>query len=253
MIIELTPTQWIAALVGAVFVGLAKTGFPGVGILSVVLFACVMPARASTGLALPLLIVADVVAVISYHRLAVWKYLIRLAPWAVLGIVVGRFAMERLNDAWAARLIGIILVVLIAVQIWRSRSEAGRRLQEHLPESRVFAGGMGLLAGFTTMVANAAGSIMTLYMLAMKLPKMQFMGTGAWYFFLLNWFKVPFSVNLGLITRESLWLDLYLAPVVIAGALLGRKLIGSINQNTFELIALGFAFLGALRLIQSSF
>src|SRR5262245_34102287 len=94
---DLTALQWAAALAGGFLFGLAKTGVPGVGTLAVALFASVFPAAQSTGIVLPLLIVADVVAVVSYHKLAVWKYLIRLAPWAVIGIVIGYFAMQLLK------------------------------------------------------------------------------------------------------------------------------------------------------------
>jgi uncharacterized membrane protein YfcA len=99
------------------------------------------------------------------------------------------------------------------------------------------------------MVANAAGPIVTMFLLAMRLPKMNFMGTAAWYFLALNVFKVPFSVSLGLINARSLWLDAPLIGCSIAGALWGRKILPRLNQEAFEILALAFTGIAAARLL----
>jgi len=232
-------------LLGAATIGLSKTGIPGVGIFAVALFATVLPARESTGLVLPLLIVGDCVAVGSYFRHAVWSHLWRLFPWAVTGILIGFFAMEQLNNYAVGKLIGVILVVMVIVHVWRRYFMKS----DEVPHGIWFAAAMGLFAGFTTMVANAAGPIMILYLLAMALPKMEFMGTAAIYAFILNWFKVPLSQHLGLITPHSLSLDLALAPMIIIGALGGRKLLPVINQQYFEWIALALTVMAAFKLL----
>jgi hypothetical protein len=108
---------------------------------------------------------------------------------------------------------------------------------------------MGVLAGFTTMVANAAGPVMILYLLAVGLPKLSFIGTGAWFFLLVNAFKVPFSVHLGLINGESLMLDAVLLLPMVPGALLGPVIVRRMNQNVFENVALVLAVVAAFKLI----
>lgn len=242
---SLQPWQWAALFLGAATIGLAKTGIPGIGIFAVALFATVIPARESTGIVLPLLIVGDCVAVSSYFRHAVWVHLWRLFPWAVAGILLGFAAMGHLNNYATGKLIGVILVVMVVVHVWRRYYMKS----DQVPHRIWFAAGMGLLAGFTTMVANAAGPIMILYLLAMYLPKMEFMGTSAIYAFLLNWFKVPLSHHLGLINLHSLSLDLALAPMIIIGALGGRKLLPVINQQYFEWIALALTVVAAFKLL----
>lgn len=237
--------QWVALFLGAATIGLAKTGIPGIGIFAVALFATVIPARESTGLVLPLLIVGDCVAVGSYFRHAVWSHLWRLFPWAVVGILIGFFAMGKLDNYATSKLIGVILVLMVAVHVWRRYFMKS----DEVPHEIWFAAGMGLLAGFTTMIANAAGPIMVLYLLAMALPKMEFMGTAAIYACILNWFKVPLSHHLGLITPQSLGLDLALAPLIIIGALGGRKLLPIINQNYFEWLALALTVIAAFKLL----
>lgn len=236
--------QWVFAVTGAILVGLSKTGIPGIGIFAVALFALVYPAREATGLVLPLLILADIVAVRTYHRHAVWSHLWRLFPWAAVGIVIGYFTMGYLDSQAIARLIGAILLAMVGLHLWRKTLK-----EEDIPSGILFAASMGLLAGFTTMVANAAGPIMVLYLLAMQLPKMAFIGTGAWYFFILNSFKVPFGVNLGIIAGNSLLLNGVLAPFVVGGALWGRALLPRIDQRLFESAALFLAVIAGLKLL----
>jgi uncharacterized membrane protein YfcA len=251
MHLDLGTWQWVLVILGALAVGLAKTGIPGIGILAVATFALVLPARESTGTLLPLLICADIVAVTAYRRHAVWSHLWRLMPWAAAGIVIGYFALGWINDRQVQRLIGGILIALVCLQYAR-RKQAARepeQAEESVPHSPWFAITMGLLAGFTTMVSNAAGPIMILYLLAMRLPKMEFIGTAAWYFLILNLFKVPFSYDLELISGRSLLFDAKLAPFALAGALCGRWIIRFIDQRLFENLALSFTLLAGLRLV----
>lgn len=118
-----------------------------------------------------------------------------------------------------------------------------------MPHSAWFAALTGFLAGFTTMVANAAGPVMGLYLLAIGLPKLAFIGTGAWFFMLVNALKVPFSARLGLIHGDSLKMDALLLLPMIPGALLGPILLKRINQRAFETMVLALTVLAALRLL----
>ncbi len=190
-------------------VGVSKAGIPGLGTLFVPLFALVLPARESTGALLPLLIIGDVFAVAFYRRHASWHHLVRLLPWAAGGIVI----------------------VMLTLNVWRSVF----RKDAPVPAWPWLSAVTGLLAGATTMVANAAGPVMLIYLLAMRLPKNEFLGTSAWFFFLVNITKVPFSAGLGLITPSSLVLDGILAPAVVAGAFLGVWAAKRIPEKPFEI------------------
>jgi uncharacterized membrane protein YfcA len=240
------PWQWLALAVAAFFFGLSKTGIPGISILSVGLLANLMPAKAATGVVLPMLIFADVFAYLVYRKELDWRRVGRLLPWAVGGVVLGWLALGRINDAQTARAVGAILVAMLALTWWRRR----RRADEAAAHAPAWFGPvMGLFAGVTTMIANAAGPVMTLYLLAMRLNKLEFLGTGAAFFLLINWIKVPFAVNLGLITPASLTLNLWLLPAVAAGALLGRPLVARMNQQVFENVALVFAAVASVKLL----
>jgi uncharacterized membrane protein YfcA len=121
-----------------------------------------------------------------------------------------------------------------------ARSEAGSRPAPPREPSHGGAGTAvyGTLAGFTTMVANAGGPVMSLYLLAARFPVQQFLGTAAWFFLAVNVAKTPFSVALGLISPGSLLLDALLAPAVVVGALVGRRVARRIDQAVFERLVL---------------
>ncbi|PTX90820.1 sulfite exporter TauE/SafE family protein [Opitutus sp. ER46] len=237
--------DWAVAILAAVLVGLSKTGISGLGMLSVVLFAQILPAKQATGLVLPLLCFGDLVAVASYRRHATWHLLWRLFPWTALGVVIGYLALGRINEQQTRWLIGGIVLALVGLHLVRRRRQGG----EEAEHGAWFAPTIGILAGFTTLVANAAGPLMVIYLLAMRLPKLEFMGTGAVFFMLLNLFKVPFMVHLGLINSASFGINLLLAPAVFGGAWVGRKLLHRINQRVFENLALFLSAAAALELM----
>ena len=242
------PWQWVLLLAGAFFVGLSKTGITGLSIMFVAVFANLMPARQATGLVLPLLIVGDLCAVGLYRRHTQWSHLWKLFPWTIGGVLLGWGALQALNDGQTKRLVGLVLALMLAVHLWR-QWKAGREAQMVAVAPWWFAALTGLMAGFATQVSNAAGPVMMLYLLAMRLPKLEFLGTGAVFFLLLNWFKVPFMVQLGLINAVSLSLNLKLAPAVLLGATIGRLVAGSINQRVFERVALILTAIATLRLL----
>ncbi|MGC8976488.1 MAG: sulfite exporter TauE/SafE family protein [Candidatus Ratteibacteria bacterium] len=227
----------------AFLIGVSKTGIPGVGILAISLTAIALPTKVSTGLILPMLIIGDIFAVIYYRKKAIWKYVIRLLPFAATGVIIGYFLMGKVNDKQLSKFIGFIILTILFLNLYWNKKEI------KVPERFYFAVIMGIFAGITTMMANAAGPILIIYLLAMKLPKTEFVGTGAWYFFILNWFKVPFSVNLGLINLYSLKLNFLLSPGVCIGAICGIFFLKKIPQKLFNQIVQILTFLSALKLI----
>ncbi len=238
--------EWVFVGVAALLIGMAKAGLAGMGMVSIVIVASVMPARESTGAILTLLIVADLFAIVAYRAHAVWAKVFRLLPPAVAGILVGWWVMPMIDPAIYGRVIGWVTLGLLVVLTVQRRSAGLRRVVSGNPAAGWIAGGLG---GVATMLANAAGPVMTIYLLACGLPKLAFVGTAAWFFFIVNVTKVPISAGMGLITAESLWMTLVLSPVVIAGGFLGRWVIGWIRQDVFERLVVGFAGLAAVRLV----
>jgi uncharacterized protein len=245
--VHLSYGQWIWLAVAAFCSGLSKTGITGLGILPVVVFANLLPPRESTGALLPLLLCGDVFGVLFFRKHASWPHLWRLFAWVIAGVVAGYFVLGRVNNEQVQRMIGVILLVMVTLHWWRGRQQDD--LAARLPHSIWFTALMGILAGFATMVANAAGPVMVLYLLAIGLPKLVFIGTGAWFFMLVNAFKVPFSMKLGLITRNSLLMDAILVLPMVPGALLGPRILKHINQGAFERLVLILTLAGTIRLL----
>ena len=242
--IALEPWSWVLAAVAAVIIGVSKTGIGGLGMLAVVIFAQIMPAKQATGIVLPLLCFGDIVGATLYRKHASWHHVWRLLPWTAAGVVLGYFALDLIDDRQARLLIGVIVLGLVAMHLIR------RRFSGHEAEHGAwFAPTIGVLAGFTTLVANAAGPLMAVYLLAMRMPKLDYVGTGAVFFLLLNLFKVPFMLHLGLINGSSFSLNLALAPLVFAGAWLGRNLVTRIDQQAFENLALALSVLAGVKLL----
>jgi uncharacterized protein len=238
---HLTTLQWAFLALGAFSVGISKTGIPGLGIVSVVIFSLILPPAFATGAALMVLICADVLAITIHRKTGDFKQILRLMPWTVAGIVLGAFFFQQLKqqEALLKQSLGALLFIVAGLALWR-------RMQKELPELPKWAAPLtGLGAGFTTMVANAAGPVSTLYLLAMRLPKAAFLGTAAWFFFFINWIKVPIGVGFGMISLDSLKFAIWLFPAAILGALVGKPLGEKLDQKRFEVLALTLTFLGS--------
>ncbi len=246
MLPAFTPAQWVVALLSALCIGVNKSGLPGLSLLYVATFAQLFPGQASTGVVLPMLVVGDISAVCLYRRHAEWRYIGRTLPIALGGVVLGWALMHAVPRADFRRIIGGIVLTLVWVQLARSWRP---NWFVHLPHSAVFAGVMGLIAGVTTMVANAAGPVMGIYFLVVGLAKGGFVGTMSWFFLILNVFKLPFSWQLGLIQPQSLLFNALLTPLVVAGLFLGRWLVAKLPQKTFDTLVLAFAALAAGKLL----
>ncbi|MFE7752743.1 sulfite exporter TauE/SafE family protein [Streptomyces sp. NPDC057428] len=250
-----TITLWqLAALAAAsTLVGFSKTAVSGANTISLAVFAAVLPARQSTGVLLPILIAGDVLAVLVYRRHAHWPTLLRLFPAVAVGVAAGTLFMMWADDAAVRTSIGAILLFMAGVTVWRRRARPEEAADEDTSGptgvGRLKARSYGVLGGFTTMVANAGGPVMSLYLLSAGFRKLGFLGTSAWFFLIVNTSKVPFSVGLGLIDAQSLLLDAALVLFVIPGAYLGRACVGRINQKLFDRIVIGATVLGGLQLL----
>ena len=252
---HLTGIQWIIWLSAALFVGVSKTGLPGVGILVVPLLAYGFGGRLSIGVMLPMLIMGDIFAVAWYRRHAQWDKLVGLLPWVVVGMVFGTAALAAIGRSKAAdptnTVIGALVLVMVTVHLLRNK--LGEQFQ---PTSPIGVAGTGMAAGFSTTVSNAAGPVMQMYMTAHKLSKEAFMGTIAWYFFIINVSKFPIYVVLSkieptkpIVTTQSLLFNLAIGPAIVVGVFIGKWLLPRISQKSFEGIVILLATIGALKLM----
>lgn len=244
--------QWVLGLTGAFFIGLGKGGLPGLGNLTIVFYVYAFGGKPSVGVLLPVLMCADLVAVTVYRREPSWPHVWKLLPWMVVGIVVGYFFFAVLDEEQVRQVIGGILLFMTALHFlrrWIRYRYPGKA--DAVPHSLGFRMGTGILGGFATMVANAAGPVAQLYLLSVGLPKMVFIGTGAWCFLFVNWIKVPFFIDLDLINGGSLPLSLAMAPAAMVGVLVARKVITYVPQWLFDWLIWVFIVLAAINMVMT--
>lgn len=232
---HLTALQWLAIGFAVFLLGLSKSGIKGVSIIIVVILAFVFGEKASTGILLPMLICADILAVIYYNRHADWSIIKKLIPWMIIGVLVGVWIGNDISEIIFKRLMAVIIIVSVVIMFYIEK-----RKSNNIPTNKLFSIGMGFLTGFTTMIGNLAGPISNIYFLTMRFRKNEFIGTAAWLFFIINIFKLPFHIFIWkTVTVESLVLNSVLIPAVIIGFLLGAyivKLISNVNYRRFILI-----------------
>tara|TARA_R110002049_G_scaffold110162_8_gene259201 strand:- start:284 stop:1048 length:765 start_codon:yes stop_codon:yes gene_type:complete len=232
---NLTVLQWAAIGFAVFLLGLSKSGIKGIGIIIVVILAFVFGEKASTGILLPMLICADVFAVIYYNRHAQWNIIKKLIPWMIAGVLVGVWVGNDISEMLFKRLMAIIIIVSVLIMFYSESRKSNK-----VPTNKLFSSGIGFLAGFTTMIGNLAGPISNIYFLAMRFPKNEFIGTAAWLFFIINVFKLPFHIFVWkTVTLDTLVLNSVLIPAVIIGFFLGAyivKLISNVNYRRFILI-----------------
>lgn len=194
---------------------------------------------------LPILSIADLFAVWYYHRHTKWSHLIRLFPWAAIGIISGTYVGDQINDEIFRVIMAIIILGSLLVMVWQERGK-----ERNIPKGLWFAILLGILGGFTTMVGNLAGSVMALYLLTMRFPKNQYIGTAAWFFTIVNWFKIPFHVFVWeTITLNSFLLDLTALPVIAVGAFLGITVVKKIPEKSYRWFIIIMTGLAALFMI----
>lgn len=239
---EVSLTSWILATLAAFVIGMSKAGIKGIAVINVTFMALAFGAKESTGMVVPLLILADIFAVIYYNRHTQWSYVFKVLPWMVFGLVIGVFIGKDLPESLFRIGMAIIIIITVFMMYWWDRKKV-----KTVPTHWAFSSSIGTLAGITTMVGNLAGAFSNIYFLAMRLPKNHFIGTAAWLFLIINVLKLPFHFFVWeTITWESLVLNVKLLPGIFLGFFVGIRIIKLINEEFFRKMILVLTALGAL-------
>jgi uncharacterized membrane protein YfcA len=229
-------------LMVAIFTGMSKTGVHGAGMLAVPLLANVFGGQSSSGVLLPMLVMADVLGVWYYHRHASWTHLKILFPWAALGVILGTVVGNHIDDEIFKIIMAVIILMSVVVMLWLERGH-----REDVPHQTTFAITTGILGGFTSMVGNLAGTVMAVYLLSIRLPKNAFIGTTAWFFMATNWFKVPFHVFAWkTITVNTFLFDLLALPFIIIGAYLGIIIVRQLSEKVYRWFIIAMTIVAAV-------
>ena len=241
----LSTGDWLWLMFSAVIIGGSKAGLRGMGMLAVPIMAAIFGGKISAGLVLPMLIIADIFAVLYYNRDADWSYIWKLLPAAMVGVLIGLIVGLYINDDTFKIVMGLIVIGGLILMVAQER----KALPQALTQSYTFGAFFGLLGGFSTMIGNAAGPVMAVYLLAVHLPKNSFIGTGAWYFLIINLFKFPLHLFIWkTISWESLKVNLLSVPAILLGIWLGIVVIKHIPEKEFRYFVIVMTFIAALRL-----
>jgi uncharacterized membrane protein YfcA len=218
---DLTPGYLLLFLFVALVLGMAKAGLSGIGLSIVPVMALIFGAKESTGVLLPMLIIADIMAVIYYRKNAVWKHILRILPWVAIGILIALITGNLINDnQFRIVLLTVVWIMLILMVLNDMRKKQGKEI----PENHFFASLMGL-----------AGPVFTLYFLAMRLPKKEFIGTGAWLYLIMNCGKLPLQIFVWkTISVNSLVLNLISIPVIAAGIVIGIYIVKLFPEKVYR-------------------
>jgi len=243
---ELNIYEWLLVILCGMLIGMSKTGLSGAGLFVVPVFAGIFGGKPSVGLVLPMLIIADFFAVRYYNRHAEWKYVLKLLPWALAGILIALIVGENIDDQHFQILIVVVVLVGIALMVYQDL----RRKKVSVPDYWWFAAILGLSGGFATMIGNAAGPILSLYLLSMRLPKNIYIGTGAWFFFIVNLSKVPLHIFFWeTITWESLKFNVLMIIPIILGAVSGFFIVKLIPEKSYRIFIILSTLASAFALI----
>ena len=242
---NLTLYGFLVAFGATILLGVGKSGVKGLGVIIVLLMAFVFGGKQSTGVLLPLMIFADIFAVIYYHRHTQWQYLRKLLPTMIVGILVGVWFGNFISEELFRQVMAIFILGTVAIMIYFEKKKSNS-----IPSNWMFSSGMGLISGFTSMIGNLAGSFTNIYFLAMRLPKNEFIGTAAWLFFIINVFKLPFHIIFWkTITIESFKTDLALAPGIIIGFILGVSILKRVNNSLYRKFIFAVTIIGAVLIL----
>ncbi len=228
---NLTNLEWLTVVLCGMLIGMSKTGLSGLGLFVVPVMAGIFGGKPSVGLLLPMLVIADSFGVFYYNRHANWSYILKLLPWAMLGILTALIVGKMINDDHFKMLIAMLVIIGILLMIYQDLFKK----KINVPNYWWFSGIVGLAGGFATMIGNAAGPIMAIYLLSFRLPKNIYIGTGAWFFFIINLSKVPLHVFVWkTITWKSFSFDLFMIIPIIAGAVAGFYLVKIIPEKPYR-------------------
>ena len=229
--LEIKALEWLIIMVCGMLIGMSKVGVPGVSMIVVPALAFIFGAKASTGVLLPILMMADLFGVAYYRRHASWSHLIKVIPWAVLGLLLALWIGEMVNDEQFKDIIAILVFLSIGLMLWQDK----RKGTNLFPDKWWFAASLGIMGGFATMIGNVAGPVFAIYLLAMHLPKNSFIGTSAWFFMIINFTKFPLQLFVwNNISAETLMIDLVTLPAIALGAFIGFKMVKIIPENTYR-------------------
>lgn len=228
------PSLWWILILSAFLIGFCKTSFAAIGTIVVPIMALTFGAKESTGLLLPILCLADLGAIIYYRRSSSWKHLSKLLIWAILGLFVGILVDHYIPSSGFKYLLAFSILISVAVLLINEAKPKTKEATDKKPY-KLLLPSYGIIGGFATMIGNAAGPILSVYLLSSKLPKLLFVGTSAWFFMAINYIKLPLQIWVwDNIYYESILIGVLMIPFILLGSILGIYVVKIVPESFFR-------------------
>lgn len=243
---NLSSAQWLCLIVAAILIGFSKAGISGATIPVVPIIASIFGGKESTGIMLPMLIIADAFAICYYNKHGKWEDIKKLLPWALIGLIIGAIVGNYVNDNQFKTFIAISVFICLIILIYTERK--GGNL--NIPKGIWFYALVGMASGFTSMIGNAAGPLFSVYLLAMSFKKNDFVGTTAWFFFTINLSKLPVQIFFwNNIHIKTVLVAITMIPVIALGALFGVMVVKKLNEKSFRYVVICMTLISAIKLM----
>ncbi len=243
-----TPQAWLLYLLCAVLIGMSKTGIQNIGTVAVPFFALLFGAKYSTGIVLIMLCMADLTAVIYYRKSLIWSEVLKLLPSALIGLLVGLALGNSIDDQVFKLAMGICILIGVGIMLWSSRQT--EESTKELVAKKWYSPLFGFIVGFSTMIGNAAGPALSVYLLTKRMSKLTFVATGAWFIMILNYIKIPLQAfvwqNLSI---AGLMINIVAIPFILLGGLIGIKLVQVLKEQHFRWVIMSLVIFSSLMLI----
>jgi uncharacterized protein len=243
-----SPEGWALYFFCAILIGMSKTGIQNIGTLSVPFFALLFGAKYSTGIVLILLCFADVLAVVYYRKAFLWQEVKKLLPASLVGLCIGLLLGDNVPDKMFKMLIGICILFGAVIMVWLDRTSQEKR--DGLIKNKWYAPFFGFILGFSTMIGNAAGPALSVYMLSKRLDKITFAATSAWFIMMLNFTKIPLQAFIWHnLSWNGFFLNVLALPFIVVGGVIGIKLVKILPEKQFRILILSLVVISAVLLI----
>lgn len=245
-----SPSAWVLYFLCAVLIGMSKTGIQNIGTIAVPLFALLFGAKESTGIVLILLAMADLIAIIYYRKKLIWKEVVKLLPMALLGLVVALLFGHYIDDQTFKAVMALCILIGVGIMVWMEKSDEQRR--EQLTQHSWYAPFFGFLMGFSTMIGNAAGPALSIYLLSRRMDKFTFVATGAWFIMILNYTKIPLQVFVwDNLSWAGIVLNFMALPFILLGGYLGIRVIKVLPDKAFKNLIMALVVLSSIFMLIS--
>ncbi len=233
----------LSLLAAGLVTGFSKFSIGGMGLIILPIVMLAFPGPEALGIVIPMYLVTDVLAIYMYRQNINWAVLTRLLPLAFIGIVTGGWWLSGIDAGQFTLMLGLTIIAILVLGIWLDYQSTN--IMKH--PLVIYA--TGLVAGFISLIANAAGPLLSLILIEQKLSKEAYVSTRAWAFFIINLAKLPTLYFLELISWETTIISMQCLPGLLIGAGIGYYVLRRLNLKQFKWLIRGMAMIAAVKLL----